>query len=631
MKHLLLLLALSSVFMPEQLFSQYKYPFGPDDKEWYSFSDVNERKAALAIPNDCLNGIRTSELLELCLDYPYLMDFFAYNSSEKGLNALMSDFNGFKELLNREDLMPCLIESIKGVNKTLTDSRNDIEDIGSYTLRCCVLFILMDRTLSVDNLTEEQALQLTETINALSTIEVMQESVALNVLQHVSQRLTSSTYYDNVYFDWIDACFSLVERNTPNQCPVYAYKLISSDYSSGEKSSYRSYTISHYPGVSIVDEATRKYNCHAYAWHITQGNNDDKLWIGHGAISHNPESCPDPYWETGSYYEVDESEATIVTYMKYGIITHSAIRIDSNEYLSKWGALPLVRHAPTNVPSDYGLPYKYYKRYYRPSLSGPALFNTSATYSVSDLPSGYSVSWSFSEPSNLSNFSTNYPNYGQCSLTRNQSYNIHNANLSANISFAGYNVHSITKAISSYSGFWGQYRINGGTQHELNYPYLVYYSSNCTLEITSPNLVDATISTQGDANITYWSFDQTNGYLRIGMPSSGTLVLTINSSNGTFTVPILRSSSAQSINISQRNSEILITLPIIQNDENFEVYNMTEDYVMVQNVNTREATRYLPIKNSETEIAIPVNGNKGTYLIKVCYKGQEFTKKIVVN
>lgn len=521
--------------------------------------------------------------------------------------------------------MSCLIEGFKAVNETLATNRNEIEDIGSYTLRCCVLFCLMD--LSTDNLTEEQNQQLIESINLLTSIDVIQESIAFNVLQHISQTLTASTSYDTVYFN--NGYYSLEERNTPNMYPVYVYKRTSSDMSSSEKRSLRD--SANYHGVTIVDEATCKYNCHAYAWHITQGNNNDKVWIGQRATRHNPESMPYPYWETGSYYEVDESEATIVTYMKNGVITHSAIRINSNEYLSKWGAWPLVRHAPTNVPSGYGTPYKYYKRYYRPSLSGPALFNTSATYSVSDLPSGYSVSWSFSEPSNLSNFSTNYPNYGQCSLTRNQSYNIHNANLSANISFAGYNVHSITKAISSYSGFWGQYRINGGTQHELNYPYLVYYSSNCTLEITSPNLVDATISTQGDANTTYWSFDQTNGYLRIGMPSSGTLVLTINSSNGTFTVPILRSSSAQSINISQRNSEILITLPIIQNDENFEVYNMTEDYVMVQNVNTREATRYLPIKNSETEIAIPVNGNKGTYLIKVCYKGQEFTKKIVVN
>ncbi len=631
MKHLLFLLALSSVFMPEQLFSQYKYPFGPDDKEWYSFSDVNERKAALAIPNDCLNGIRTSELLELCLDYPYLMDFFAYNSSEKGLNALMSDFNGFKELLNREDLMPCLIESIKGVNKTLTDSRNDIEDIGSYTLRCCVLFILMDRTLSVDNLTEEQALQLTETINALSTIEVMQESVALNVLQHVSQRLTSSTYYDNLYFDWIDACFSLVERNTPNQCPVYAYKLISSDYSSGEKSSYRSYTISHYPGVSIVDEATRKYNCHAYAWHITQGNNDDKLWIGHDAISHNPESCPDPYWETGSYYEVDESEATIVTYMKYGVITHSAIRINSNEYLSKWGASPLVRHAPTNVPSGYGTPYKYYKRYYRPSLSGPALFNTSATYSVSDLPSGYSVSWSFSEPNNLSNFSTNYPNYGQCTLTRNQSYNIYNAILSANIQFAGYNVHSVTKSISSYSGFYGYYRINNGTQRLIDNPY-IYYTANCILEITSPNLINASVSYQGDAVPSQWQFDSTSGYLRMVMPSYGSLVITISCTTGTFSIPVVLWYGSSFVNISQKNGEIVIMLPNIETEEALELnYNNSNNYVMVQNANTREATRYLPIKNNETEIAIPVNGNKGTYLIKVCYKGQEFSKKIVVN
>lgn len=128
MKHLLLLLlALSSVFLPEQLFSQYKYPFGPKDKEWYSFSDVNERKAALEIPKDCLSGIKTAELLELCLDYPYLTDFFAYNTSEEGFNALMNEFNGFKELVIREDFQLCLIDGIKTVNGNK----------GTYLIKVC--------------------------------------------------------------------------------------------------------------------------------------------------------------------------------------------------------------------------------------------------------------------------------------------------------------------------------------------------------------------------------------------------------------------------------------------------------------------------------------------------------------
>ncbi len=631
MKQLLviLLLALSSIFMPEQSFGQFKYPFSPEDKEWNSFPNANERKAALAIPNDSLKGIKTSELLTLCLDYPYLTDFYAYNSSEEGLNALMSEFNGFKELIGRQDLKPCLIDEVETVNKTLTSTkRTAIKDKGRYTLRFNVLLYMLERTLSTDSLTEVQSQQLRSAINSLAKIDVIQESIAFNAINQISQTLTARTSNDT--YTIYGKSYSPQKKLTPNMYPVYAGKLTSADMSSDEKRSIRNDVITNYPGATVVDDATYQYNCHAYAWHMSQGNINDKVWIGFPATGKNPKSCPDPYWGTGSYYEVNESEASIVTYGTYGLITHSAIRLSSNEYLSKWGAWPLVRHSPTNVPSGYGRTYKYYKRY-SPSIDGPTLFNTSATYSVSNLPSGYSVSWSFSEPDKLSSFNTNYPDNGQCALTRDQSQSIYNANLSANIRFAEYNVLSATKSVSSYSGFYGKYRINGGVYNQISTPpYFIFYPANCYLEITSPNLVDATVTTQGDAVLRSWNFDPISGYIKVGMPSYGNLIITINSSNGTSYIPVRPSSAARSIGISQANGEISISLPDIDNDENIIVDKSkhSDDYVMIQRLNTGKVLFYQPITDNVKAVGFPVNGNSGLYLIKVHYNGQEIVKKI---
>ncbi len=69
------------------------------------------------------------------------------------------------------------------------------------------------------------------------------------------------------------------------------------------------------------------------------------------------------------YLEVAENASTKVVYTG----NHSAIRIDSNWYQSKWGSNALVKHHPNNVPSIYlpSSPKHYYvKRQNIPGISG---------------------------------------------------------------------------------------------------------------------------------------------------------------------------------------------------------------------------------------------------------------------
>ena len=631
MKHLsgILIFALCSVLMPGQTFGQFKYPFSPKDAKWNSFTTPNERKAALEIPSDCLSGIKTSELLTLCLDYPYLTDFYAYNSSEEGLNALMSEFNGFKELFGRTDLKPCLIDEVEAINKTLTSAkRTSVTDMGGYTLRFNVLLYMLERTLAAEPMTDAQSQQLQSSIGSLAKIDVIQESVSSGIIDHMSKKLSESSSTDTLYFN--GGYYKFTTRYTPAMYPVYAYKLTSADYSTNEKVTIRNSITTNYPGATVVDDATRQYNCHAYAWHMYQGNYDDKIWIGVYDIEGYTDSCPDPYWETGTYYEVDESEASIVTYGTPWQITHSAIRLNSNEYLSKWGPLSLVRHSPTNVPSNYGHTYKYYKRY-SPNIDGPTLFNTSATYSVTPLPSGYTASWSISDATK--SIRIDHQSDEQCNLTKIQNNNVYNATLLADMRFGDYNVIYASKKIYSYTGFYGFYSVDGGAKTQISSPpYFVYYTPNRSLEITSPNLIDATVTTQGDAVPTKWDFNPISGYIKASMPSSGTLVITITSSNGTFNIPVFSSSAAHSIGITQGNGEITVSLPDIDNDDNVIIgkSNLNDDYVMIQRLTTGEVLYYQPITDNVKEVAFPVDGS-GLYLIKVRYNGQDTVKKIAVN
>jgi tetratricopeptide (TPR) repeat protein len=108
-----------------------------------------------------------------------------------------------------------------------------------------------------------------------------------------------------------------------------------------------------YPYATRISSASRRYNCHAYAWHITE-NGWDYVWIGY-----ETETAEDIYWEDGSYDEVSEACATKVRYSG----NHSAITTTTpNVYISKWGQWPLVMHNKNDVPPGYGTPYKFYAK-----------------------------------------------------------------------------------------------------------------------------------------------------------------------------------------------------------------------------------------------------------------------------
>ena len=105
------------------------------------------------------------------------------------------------------------------------------------------------------------------------------------------------------------------------------------------------------------------------------------------------------YWSDESYIETIETNAEKIFYYSGD---HSAIIAPSSypgKYESKWGSAPLMRHNPTDVPSIYNANYR---KYYASSISqvnisGPNLICTSnSTFSLNDLPSNTTVSWSSS-------------------------------------------------------------------------------------------------------------------------------------------------------------------------------------------------------------------------------------------
>ena len=149
----------------------------------------------------------------------------------------------------------------------------------------------------------------------------------------------------------------------------------------------------------IISDATYSYNCHAYAWHLTEGNSNN-VWIND--YKQSGANNLSTYWDpsVGCFYEVfSESDADkIYYYVGY----HSAVKSSvSGKYESKWGDYPVVRHNPTKVPTSYQSNYlKFYKR--KVFISGPILICTGSpqTFSSTYWQSGYT--WDKSSNLNIS-------------------------------------------------------------------------------------------------------------------------------------------------------------------------------------------------------------------------------------
>ena len=410
----------------------FKYPFSQGDAKWKEFKTPQERIAALQIPDNSLSLISTEDLLLICLDFPYLSDVFAFDDMDIGIKAVASKFNGLQEFLTRQDqieVMKKIFQRISSDGLYLTIN-SDVE-IGNNSTRICVLSYLLgcpEILNKTTNFQKKNLIQITQSnIDKVSQDSIYSQTLAYSALKILKQLLNGSP--KTQYGDYIS-----VTRYTPNGSPVLAWRLFQNELSVYDKIAYADYVVNNY-GATIVSEATKTYNCHAYAWHMTEDG--DTVWIGLTSLTDE-----NIYWEDSSYIEVPESLATKVSYYESSDGNHSAVRISNNLYRSKWGSLPLVEHAPNTCPYNTSMPKKYYVR--TPYISGPSTIcgASTNTYMINYPISGCTVTWN----TDNNNFSISSSS-NQCFVTYTGTPQYSVANLTANIKWNGTTIKTLTKRI----------------------------------------------------------------------------------------------------------------------------------------------------------------------------------------
>ena len=116
MKKFIILLLLSivySVINAQTETISWDFPVKPGSEEWASFTTAQQKRDACQIPQKTLEALSTKDLVVICLNYPLLFDYAAFDDERIGASIVIKRFNGFEELSKRKDGIAELVSLYK--------------------------------------------------------------------------------------------------------------------------------------------------------------------------------------------------------------------------------------------------------------------------------------------------------------------------------------------------------------------------------------------------------------------------------------------------------------------------------------------------------------------------------------
>ncbi len=141
--------------------------------------------------------------------------------------------------------------------------------------------------------------------------------------------------------------------------------------------------------ATFLASSSRTYNCHSYAWNLTDGGTV-VCWINDSVKNQQNIKVPNlsKYW-TNDYYE--ETTSNNASRIHYYLSNHSAVVSQTvpGMYESKWGKGPVMRHAPGYGPYDYMNYRKYYAHIVPTPIYGILQCSNISNYIGVNVPASY--------------------------------------------------------------------------------------------------------------------------------------------------------------------------------------------------------------------------------------------------
>lgn len=117
---------------------KWDYPIKPGTSEWNSLTTYQERLDKIQIPDAVLKSLSTKDLVDICMDYPFTVAIYSFNTINEGLKNSTILFNGFRELLTRKDNYKYLKEYLDDINLVTEISQRDVSSVGYSIVKATI-------------------------------------------------------------------------------------------------------------------------------------------------------------------------------------------------------------------------------------------------------------------------------------------------------------------------------------------------------------------------------------------------------------------------------------------------------------------------------------------------------------
>lgn len=351
---------------PVDFFSQIDY------SSWVQIGNPQDRFKACEVPEETLNRMTTDALAESVLRFPMNYLTFAYDNPFTGMDIIFENSGLHRCLLKRKDAKTVLINKLYRSYDGLV--RKDELDEGEFILSL------------VDELSLEYLIASDYFSGPLGEDDFNLLKEAVN--DKYMWRRKHSDVYSIFSFKplWyinenralgIEGCGPMETKSystlstttlktTFNQTIIGE---IHSEMTAGEVELLLNYYSDTFPNAIVRGSSTSKYNGNSYAWYNSSIYNG--VWI---PDSYGGDFQISRYWTNDEYVECSVAEAEKAYYIGENGLSESSVVLPNGNFMTKWGAGPLMEHAPGYSPYDANNLIYFKKRtspMYTLSLSGP--------------------------------------------------------------------------------------------------------------------------------------------------------------------------------------------------------------------------------------------------------------------
>lgn len=264
------------------------------------------------------------------------------------------------------------------------------------------------------------------------------------------------------------------------------------------------------------------------------------------------------------------------------------------------------------------------------SIEGPKFVGNSSSYYISNLPTGYTVTWSLSDSYyNQHCLQQNSPSNNYCTITHSNAGDMSNATLTAVIKRNGTMVKTLTMSgMYCHIGFKGHYT-SGNLSGDINYTQIFSVKPNATTYITSPHFLGGAVTYSSSGAIpSIWAFSPTYGDLTLVTTNTSVPVVINVDDVCDNHYTLYGFPQSYSINVSYENNNIDITL--VENNDPSRDLSFDQPWTLeIRNAVTGELV-FSQSSTSRTESIFTSRWLKGIYIIKVTIDKEELTEKIIV-